>query len=101
MKLFKTIDDKFAEIGFIKIEENKHGVSYTRYDKEYNFTQCLDIIYKEHGPNLIQSYDLNLYDTQGIGNTCVGLSMYETKLCIKKMKQWMKKYNIADTKEIY
>ena len=38
MKLFKTIDDKFAEIGFTKIKEDKHGVSYTRYDNLYKFT---------------------------------------------------------------
>ena len=45
MKIFKTIDDKFAEIGFIKVKEDKHGISYTRYNKKYNFTQCLDILY--------------------------------------------------------
>ena len=96
MKLFKTIDDKFAEIGFTKIKEDKHGVSYTRHDNLYKFTQHLDILYKEYGPNLIQSYDLSLHDTKGIGNTCVGLTMYEAKLCIKKMKKWMKKYNIKE-----
>ena len=101
MKIFKTIDDKFAEIGFTKVKEDKHGISYTRYNKKYNFTQCLDILYKEYGANIIQSYDVNLHDTKGIGNTCVGLTMYEAKLCIKKMKQWMKKYKIKDNKEIY
>ena len=60
MKIFKTIDEKFAEIGFIKVKEDKHGISYTRYNKKYNFTQCLDILYKEYGANIIQSYDLNL-----------------------------------------
>ena len=49
----------------------------------------------------MQSYDANLYDTKGIGNTCVGLTMYEAKLCINKIKQWMKKYKIKDSKEIY
>ena len=101
MKIFKTIDDKFAEIGFTKIKEDKYGVSYTRYDKKYMFRQRLDIVYKEYGPNIIQSYDSNLNDTKGIGNTCVGLSMYEAKLCIKKMKQWMKKYDRKESKEIY
>lgn len=76
-------------------------MSYTRYVKEYNFTQCLDILYKAYGPNIIQAYDSNLNDTKGIGNTCVGLSMYEAKLCIKKMKQWMKKYDRKESKEIY
>lgn len=60
MKLFKTIDDKFDEIGFIKVKEDKHGTSYARCDKKYNFTQYLDILYKEYITNIIQSYDLNL-----------------------------------------
>ena len=30
MKLFKTVDEKFAEIGFVKVEENKYGVTYKR-----------------------------------------------------------------------
>ena len=101
MKIFKTIDEKFAEIGFTKVKEDKYGISYTRYNEKYKYTQCLDIVYKEHGSNLIQSYDSNLYDTKGIGNTCVGLSMHEAKLCIQKMKQWMKKYNRKESKEIY
>lgn len=96
MKLFKTIDDKFEEIGFIKNKEDKYGVSYTRYNLEYEYTQNLDILYKEHNPNIIQSYDATLYDINNIGNTCVGLTLYETKLCIKKMKQWMKKYRLYE-----
>ena len=101
MKIFKTIDEKFAEIGFTKVKEDKHGISYTRYNKNYNFTQHLDILYKEYGANIIQSYDSNLNDTKGRGNTCVGLTIYEAKLCIKKMKHWMKKYNRKESKEIY
>ena len=60
MKLFKIIDDEFAKIGFIKVKEDKPGISYARCDKKYNFTQCLDILYKEYIANIIQSYDLNL-----------------------------------------
>lgn len=39
MKLFKTVDEKIAEIGFTKVEEDKYGCSYERKDKKYNFTQ--------------------------------------------------------------
>ena len=38
MKLFKTVDEKLAEIGFAKVEEDKYGCIYERKDKEYNFT---------------------------------------------------------------
>ena len=27
MKLFKTVDEKFAEIGFVKVEENEYGAT--------------------------------------------------------------------------
>lgn len=30
MKLFKSIDDRFREIGFIKVEEDKYGAEYER-----------------------------------------------------------------------
>jgi hypothetical protein len=87
MKFFKTVDEKFEEIGFRKIEESFYGATYVRYSAEFKYTQILDLVHKSSGRHLIQSYDRDLMDTKKIGNTCVGLSMYETKLCIKKMKQ--------------
>ncbi len=30
MKLFKSVDEKLKEIGFVKIEENKYDVRYER-----------------------------------------------------------------------
>lgn len=87
MKLFKTVDEKFAEIGFEKVEENEYGVTYKRKIEEHNFTQTLALLHKSSGRHLIQSYDAELMDEKKIGNTCVGLTMYEAKLCVKKMKQ--------------
>lgn len=37
--------------------------------------------------HLLQSYDTELFDSKGIGNTCVGLSGYEMWLFYKKIKQ--------------
>ena len=87
MKLFKTVDEKFAEIGFVKVEENEYGATYKRNVGKYNYTQTLALLHKASGKHLIHSYDDNLMDEQKIGNTCVGLTMYEAKLCVKKMKQ--------------
>ena len=87
MKLFKTTDEKFAEIGFIKINENEYGVHYQRNNKEYSYVHTLYLCRKSNGRHIVQSYDENLTDVKGIGNTCVGLTMYEMKLCLKKMKQ--------------
>lgn len=87
MKLFKSIDEKFAEIGFVKVEENEYGAIYERKNEKYNYTQELGLRHKKSGKHLIQSYDRDLGDEKGIGNTCVGLTMYEVKLCVKKMKE--------------
>ncbi len=85
--IFKSIDEKFAEIGFIKIEEDEYGAVYKRRIDKYNYTQTLDLVHKASGRHIIQSYDEELTDQKKIGNTCVGLTMYEAKLCVKKMKQ--------------
>jgi len=78
--LLQNIDKMFEEIGFIKVKENKYGVTYERDNVEYNYTQVLAILHKASGRHIIQSYDKDLFDTKGIGNTCVGLSYYEMKL---------------------
>ena len=85
MKLFKSIDEKFEEIGFKKISENKHGASYERYDKEYEYNQRLDLCYKVNGNHIIQSYDET--NTTKDYSPVVGLTAYEMKLALKKMKQ--------------
>ena len=87
LKLFKNVDEKLRDLGFLKIEDNEHLVEYTRFDDKYKFTQRLAILYKESGKHIIQSYDKDLFDTKGIGNSCVGLTYQETKLALKKMKQ--------------
>ena len=87
MKFFKTVDEKLNEIGFVKIEEDKYGVRYERKNSKYNFTQSVDILHKASGRHILQSYDSELIDQKKIGNTCVGLTGYEMKLFLKKMKK--------------
>ena len=85
--LFKSIDERFKEIGFNKIKEDEYGVRYERYVEEYKFTHTIDLLNKASGRHIVQSCDNELSDRKNIGCTCVGLTMYEMKLCIKKMKQ--------------
>ena len=87
MCIFNSIDRKFKKIGFKKIKEDIYGVSYERENNDLKYTQRLDLMLKESGYNIIQSYDPNLKDDKNIGNTCVGLTMYEVSLCLKKMKK--------------
>lgn len=84
MKLFKTIDERFAEIGLTKVKEDEYGASYERITR-FGYTQCVDLLHKASGKNLIQSYEKGV-NKDGFNNV-VGLSMYEAKLCRKKMKQ--------------
>lgn len=87
MKLFKSIDDKFLEIGFIKIREDRFGAEYERYNKDYKYTQTLFLGHKNSGKHIVQSYDKDLMDEKISGNIGVGLTMHEMKLCLKKMKK--------------
>lgn len=84
MKLFETVDDKLNGIGFVKVNEDKYGVEYERKDDEFNYTQVVSILYKTSGRHILQSYDKDLMGEANIG---VGLTGYEMKLFLKKMKQ--------------
>ena len=87
MKLFKNVDDRLKEIGFIKVSENEYGVCYERDNKEYKYTQCVNLSHKKSGKHIIQSYDKNLMDNKKSGNICIGLTYYEMKLFMKKMRK--------------
>lgn len=87
MRIFKSVDEKLKEIGFNKICEDKHGAQYERYNAKYNYWQRVDIWHKASGRHILQSYDRDLMDEKKIGNTCVGLTGYEMKLFLKKMKK--------------
>lgn len=89
MKLFKTVDEKIAELGFKKVREDKYGVEYERFwgNLDDGYTQKVVILHKKSGRHILQSYDPNLFDEKKIGCTCVGLTWYELKLFAKKMKQ--------------
>lgn len=86
-KIFKSVDEKLADIGFVKTREDKYGCEYEREDEKHNFTQKVTIVHKCSSRHILQSYDPDLIDNKKIGCTCVGLTGYEMKLFIKKMKQ--------------
>ena len=83
--MFKNVDKKFSEIGFVKIKEDQYGASYEREDKQHNFIQTLDLLHKANGKHIIQSSQKAI-NADGFNNM-VGLTMYETKLALKKMHQ--------------
>ena len=85
--LFKSIDKKFEEIGFIKVQDDEYGVRYERMDECHDYVQVLAIDHKANGEHIVQSYDKDLMDQEMIGNVGVGLTYYEMKLALRKMRQ--------------
>lgn len=81
MKLFKSVDEKLSEIGFEKSYESDYGVDYEKYVEDFNFAHKVSIVRKGNGKHLLCSY------APDTGNIGVGLTGYETKLFLKKMKQ--------------
>ena len=60
-------------------------VAYARKNEKY--THTVSILRKSSGSHILQSYDADLFDTKNIGNTSVGLTGYEMKLFLKKMRK--------------
>lgn len=88
MKLFKrkSNDEKFAELGYIKTEEDEHGVYYEKQEiirDKIGYIHVISILHKESGKHLIMSYQKDV-NSDGFNNT-VGLTFEETKLAVNKM----------------
>lgn len=82
MKLFKSVDEKLSEIGFEKFYESDSGADYEKYVEALNFAHKVSIERKGNGKHLLWSYD-----PDSTGNIAIGLTGYEMKLFLKKIKQ--------------
>lgn len=89
MKWFKTLEQKISDLGFIKEEETKLGVTYIRYNHQFKYTQVVELGHKSD-PNkkwLLHSYQQGV-NSEGFNNN-VGLTAKEVKLFYKKgKKKW-------------
>lgn len=87
IKLFKSTDEKLAELGWKKEKstvEDSRSVYYWRTNKEKGYQQYVDIIDKTHtAPIMISS-------AQPVQNgfaSCQGLTYRELRLFLRKMKE--------------
>lgn len=80
-----NVEKKIEKLGFSKIEESRYGAYYQKQTDRY--LHRVDILWKQ-GNAILQSYDPNLIDVDGIGNTCVGLSHAEMLVFAQKMKEY-------------
>ena len=94
MKLFKSVDEKLEDLGFIKVEtEDQFGACYMK-DVHTKHGECyihrLDILHKAGGEHIIQSYQEDV-NSDGFNNM-VGLNYKVTKLAMRKYRQLKRKY---------
>ena len=88
MILFRIADKKLAEIGFIKVEENETMTMFRRVNKKLGYTQHLALIRDEDGQHIALSYDRGLRNRRDrVGDNADGLTVYEMKLCVRKMRE--------------
>lgn len=85
MKFFKSVDEKLAEVGFIKDEESELCVNYKKNVKEYRYVQILEIQHKASGIHTIHSYEEGV-NKDGYNNS-VGIPLYVAKLALKKARK--------------
>lgn len=82
MKLFKDIDERFLDIGFVKIEESQLSIIYKRKHKE-GYMHIIELSHRKNGLHQIMSYkrdvDIDRY------SIIAGLTAYEMSLCVEKM----------------
>ena len=85
MKLFKSVDERFEELGFKKTYESKIVITYEKKIEEYNYIHSIEICKKSNGNNIVISGEKSV-NKDGFNNA-VGLTKQEMKLCIKKMRE--------------
>lgn len=97
MKLFKTLDDKFRELGYHKIKDDTFAVAYERcvtgrlYGDNVEYHQTISIRSRGSGEGfIIESYKSSSKES-------VPLYAYEIKLLMKKARQKHFKYKKKDS----
>lgn len=83
----KTIDEKFAEIGFKKTYESELRVVYEK-ETQFGYIHCLDIGYKKSGEHIVHSFRKKQKSSDYCADgESVGMTVKEMRLCIKKMRK--------------
>lgn len=92
MKIFKSIDDKIADLGFTISDKSEYGITYVRHNDKFGYTQKVRLQHKQSGRPILQSYDPDLEDSKGVGNTCIGISYDELKVFMKKFRKLLREW---------
>lgn len=83
--MFKTVDEKFAEIGFKKTYESAFSISYEK-ETEYWYIHCIEIDHKKNGKHCVFSFLKKKTETVPSDDAAaIGMTVEEMRLCAKKM----------------
>jgi len=86
---FKSVNQKIKELGFEKNYESDLVVQFQRKDKQFDFIHGVDIVHKQTGNHIIQSYQKDSPCEKF--DYMVGITFDECKLFLKyakKIKKW-------------
>lgn len=93
-KLFKKADDIMNELGYVLIEENRYGVSYTRTELIYNdsgtMIHQIDLVRPNSDIYYVISYEKGF--NSDLENNVVKLSNLEMAALQKKYRELCRKY---------
>lgn len=86
MVLFKTLESKIRDGGFLKVKDDDYGITYEKYNKEHDFIHMVELLYEDNKQHItIRSYNL-------LTDNLVPLTVNETSLFINKANSLV--YNI-------
>lgn len=89
---FKTTDDKLKDLGFKIMEDSKVCTTYERYNRQFNYTQKVDVALKKEAKGMVISYDVSHEHLNDIYYDSVGLTYKEMVLFTKKLKEKIRDY---------
>jgi hypothetical protein len=86
--IFKTLDRRLGQFGYIKVSDTNYGVRYNKIE-DNGYIHAVDIMHKQSGKTLLYSYDatnsLESYAPQ------VALEEEEIRLFLKKLRQFKRR----------
>lgn len=82
---FKNIEQKIKELGFEKVYQSDLVIQFQREDKQFDFIYGVDIVHKQTGKHIIQSYQKNSPCKKF--DCMVGITFDECKLFLKYAKK--------------
>lgn len=83
----KSIENKLKELGFNKVYESDLVVQFERWDDQFKYTNGVDLVHKQSGKHLIQSFEKGKNTLNDLDSIMVGIEFKHLKLFMKYFKK--------------